>query len=759
MKKTFTKIVALCSFLFSGTLMAQLTPEVLYYNFNGSGTTVPNLASAPPPGTATANIMGGVTQGGSSICNGTLIGTGVTSTTDYLNTGWAPNLGTGAWTISFRSENITPSATLFYIFGDGNTASFRCFTNGVAGANNWILRGGGLTDILITGGATVAPHMNTWVYDPTLNQVRAYRDGVLVNTVAQTAPNLTGAGPFKVMGYNANVGSPLNGHLDEYRVYSRALTPAEITQLYNPFVPSGFLGSDISFCQGDSVALSLAWPSSTVLWSTGSTTSSTWVNSGGPVTVAISGACGSGMDTVIASLLNTSSSTLAASSCSGSYTAPSGAVYSTSGTYMDTIPNMAGCDSIITINAVIGNTTTASFSASACGMYTAPSGAMYMSSGTIMDTIANMSGCDSVMTINVTINSATSSTMSATACDMYTAPSGATYISSGVYMDTIANMMGCDSVITIQLSISNSTSSSMTASACGMYTAPSGAMHSASGTIMDTIPNMAGCDSIITIQLTINSATNSSTGAAACDSYTAPSGAVFTTSGLFNDTITNAAGCDSIIQINLVITYSTTSSMNATACNSYTAPSGAVYTSSGTVTDIIPNAAGCDSTITIALLITPLDTTVVPFGIGGLQAVQTGASYQWIDCGTGLAVAGATSQQFVPSANGYYSLAITNGSCSDTSSCYPAFPIGIEENFGGQVSFYPNPNTGNFVINLGATYDDVIVVITDVAGRVVYSQVNNSASTIAVQLDAAAGVYVVNIVSGANQTTMKLIKE
>lgn len=126
MKKTFTNAFCLLSILFSGTLFAQLTPEVLYYDFNGSGTTVPNLASAPPPGTATANIMGGVTQGGSSICNGTLIGTGVSSTTDYLNTGWAPNLGTGAWTISIRSENITASATLFYIFGDINTASMRC---------------------------------------------------------------------------------------------------------------------------------------------------------------------------------------------------------------------------------------------------------------------------------------------------------------------------------------------------------------------------------------------------------------------------------------------------------------------------------------------------------------------------------------------------------------------------------------------------------------------------------------------------------
>ncbi len=741
-----------------GTLFAQLTPEVLYYDFNGSGNTVPNLASAPPPGTATANIMGGITQGGSAICQGTLIGTGVTSTTDYLNTGWAPNLGTGAWTISFRSENITPSATLFYIFGDANTASFRCFTNGVAGANNWILRGAGLTDVLITGGATVASHMNTFVYDPTLNQVRAYLDGVLVNTVAQTAPNLTGTGPFKVMGYSANVGSPLNGHLDEYRIYSRALTPSEITTLYNGTV-YGFLGADVSFCSGGSVALTSSATANNYAWSTGAITNSISATAGGVYTLTITGTCASGIDTISVTENLPTTSSLSPSTCSGTYTAPSGAVYTASGTYYDTIPNSIGCDSIITITATIGNTTAGSIGPVSCGPYTAPSGAVLSTSGLFYDTIPNSSGCDSIITINLVVNSPTSSAISASVCDMYMAPSGAMYTSSGVYMDTIPNMAGCDSVITIQLTVSNSTTSSMSVSTCGSYTAPSGAVYTSSGTIMDTIANAAGCDSVMTIQLTINTATFTQIGGMACDSYTAPSGAVYTTSGLFNDTIVNAAGCDSIIQINLVVLNSTTSAMNITSCGPYTSPSGAVYSASGTYMDTISNAAGCDSVIAIGLQITTLDTTVTTWGPGGLQAVQSGATYQWIDCATGIAVAGATSQQFLPSFNGYYSLAVSIGNCTDTSSCYPAFPIGIDENFGGQISFYPNPNTGSFVLTLGGTYSDITVIITDLAGRTVFSQITNSASTINVQLDAPAGVYLMNIVSGDNQATMKVIKE
>ncbi|MCH2022805.1 MAG: T9SS type A sorting domain-containing protein, partial [Saprospiraceae bacterium] len=38
------------------------------------------------------------------------------------------------------------------------------------------------------------------------------------------------------------------------------------------------------------------------------------------------------------------------------YTAPSGAIYTVSGIYNDTIPNAAGCDSIITIDLTLGFT-------------------------------------------------------------------------------------------------------------------------------------------------------------------------------------------------------------------------------------------------------------------------------------------------------------------------------------------------------------------------------------------------------------------
>ncbi|MEO8149242.1 MAG: SBBP repeat-containing protein [Bacteroidia bacterium] len=139
-----------------------------------------------------------------------------------------------------------------------------------------------------------------------------------------------------------------------------------------------------------------------------------------------------------------------------SYTSPSGNnTWTTSGIYKDTIPNAQGCDSIITIKLVIYTNTTSTVLVNACNSYTSPSGNYtWNTSGTYMDTIANAGGCDSVITINLTIKTSSASSQNITACDNYTSPSGNyNWASSGTYMDTIPNALGCDSIITISLTI------------------------------------------------------------------------------------------------------------------------------------------------------------------------------------------------------------------------------------------------------------------------------------------------------------------
>jgi hypothetical protein len=200
---------------------------------------------------------------------------------------------------------------------------------------------------------------------------------------------------------------------------------------------------------------------------------------------------------------NSTSSNITEVVC-GNYTAPSGMVYSMSGTYQDTIQNATNCDSIIIINLTVNNSTSSNITEVVCGNYTAPSGMIYSMSGTYQDTIQNATNCDSIITISLTVNNSTSSNITEVVCGNYTAPSGMVYSMSGTYQDTIQNATNCDSVITINLTVNNSISSNITEVVCGNYTAPSGMVYSMSGTYQDTIQNATNCDSIITINLTIS---------------------------------------------------------------------------------------------------------------------------------------------------------------------------------------------------------------------------------------------------------------
>lgn len=365
--------------------LAQPIPELLFYQFDGAGTTVPNMATNPPAGTATATIMGGVTQGSTGLCGGALIGTGTAASSDYLNTGYVTALPT-SWTISFWTKDFGPSSTLYYIFGDNSAGSFRCFTNGVAGADNWILRGTGITDVLINGGATVAPHVCTYVYDGTTNNIYGYLDGTLVNTVAQTgAVAVSGTGPFKVMGYSTNVGAPSGGLMDEFRLYDRALSPAEVLELQSP---GGASTEVVNACD------SYFWAADNNTYTTTGTYSTTVVGANGcdsvlTLELTVNTSVVGGTDTIV--------------TCDSYNWAVNGMDYIATGIYTDTLSTVLGCDSLVMLNLTINTSTTSTITEAAIDSYTAPSGAVYTSSGTYTDIIPNAAGCDSTITINLTV--------------------------------------------------------------------------------------------------------------------------------------------------------------------------------------------------------------------------------------------------------------------------------------------------------------------------------------------------------------------
>ena len=94
----------------------------------------------------------------------------------------------------------------------------------------------------------------------------------------------------------------------------------------------------------------------------------------------------------------------------------------------------------------------------ACDNYSWVDGNTYTSSNNSATyTTTNAVGCDSIITLNLTITNSTSSTDVQTACNSYTWIDGNTYTSSNnTATFTTTNTAGCDSVITLDLTIENS---------------------------------------------------------------------------------------------------------------------------------------------------------------------------------------------------------------------------------------------------------------------------------------------------------------
>lgn len=449
-------------------------------------------------------------------------------------------------------------------------------------------------------------------------------------------------------------------------------------------------------------------------------------------------------------------STITETAC-GSYTSPSGDVFTLSGTYTSTIPNSIGCDSIITINLTVNPLVTANIVAEACESYTSPSGEVYTTSGTYNDTIPSSSGCPIAIIIDLTINESSASTTEEVACGSYTWTNGTTYTVSGVYTQTLTNAAGCDSIATLDLTINQPSESTTTVSVCAPYVWTNNVEYTSSGTYTQTLTNAVGCDSIATLVLTVGAPTSSTTTISSCTPYTWTDGNEYGFSGTYTQTLTNAAGCDSVATLELTINSGSVSIEIIEACGSYTwAENGETYTESGMYSEIYTNAAGCDSIISIDLTIEDFNVVAINNGNATLTASE-GATFVWIDCATNTAIPGATAQFYSATQNGSYAVVATSASgCVDTSDCVVIGNVGIEDLANNAiVVVYPNPTAGDVTVTFSS--NTATVVVTDAHGKLVRTEQIQSGGTIALGNE-QRGVYFLQVTTEIGSTMHRIVK-
>ena len=210
-----------------------------------------------------------------------------------------------------------------------------------------------------------------------------------------------------------------------------------------------------------------------------------------------------------------------------------------------------------------------------------------------------------------------------------------------------------------------------------------------------------------------------------------------------NDGGGSAAGHARIFSCN------TFSTVSPDLCNkSYTSPSGKyTWDTSGTYYDTLTNTGGCHTIITIHLSITTIDTTVTINGTT-LMAGQNGATYQWLDCANSYApIAGATNQWFVPTTSGSYAVAITRGSCSDTSDCHTVVMAGVgDASETLRLNIQPNPSDGRFILT-AKEKGKLSYTVRDITGKILHRGAITTPRLTLDLRDRPAGLYIFEVTS------------
>ena len=165
----------------------------------------------------------------------------------------------------------------------------------------------------------------------------------------------------------------------------------------------------------------------------------------------------------------------------------------------------------------------------------------------------------------------------------------------------------------------------------------------------------------------------------------------------------------------------------------------------GTITYVITgsNTTGCSNTDQVEITVIPLpDTSVIWTGFSA-TANNTNATYQWINCTTGLPVPGETNQTFA-NYDGYFAVEVSENGCIDTSGCFLLSTVSIQEHKNLIFNVYPNPATNKLFVDFQYPVQAEILLF-DPAGRIAHSSTISGTSWHADLPNLAPGIYILQV--------------
>lgn len=199
----------------------------------------------------------------------------------------------------------------------------------------------------------------------------------------------------------------------------------------------------------------------------------------------------------------------------------------------------------------------------------------------------------------------------------------------------------------------------------------------------------------------------------------------------------------------------------STAENSQTILAGTSGAYDVTVTDPL----GCSASDTINVTIVNLSTSIS--AVPPMVCLDDGAvMLSGTPSGGTFSGPGVSGNTFVPMNAGAGAHTISyvytdSLGCSDSDSisvmvdlCMGADELPLSQ----AINVYPNPNNGIFTLNVLATTGEMLIEVTDVSGRVVYSSIQNNVnagSALLINMENEAnGLYLMKVTAGGQQTVI-----
>ncbi len=564
-----------------------------------------------------------------------------------------------------------------------------------------------------------------------------------------------------------------------------ASTSRSLTISYTPPPTVTATASNNTVCNGYPVTLT-ATGATTYVWSNGITNNTPFIPAS-TTTYYVTGSLNncSNTDSITITVLQNSARAIAASICPGQTYLFDGVFYNAAGIYRDTLPNAAGCDSVITLTLSIKPTTSSAITASVCpGQPYSFNGQNLTTAGTYKDTLINAAGCDSIITLTLSIKQASAATIARVICSgqLYSF-NGSTLNTTGVYHDTLVNAAGCDSVISLNLTVLQPQQTSIQATICaGQVYNFNGNLLSAPGIYTDTLTAFNTCDSIITLTLAVENSISTSLNAGICagQSYLF-NGNLISLAGTYTDTLQVTGGCDSIVTLNLSVytlpDASITITGNTTFCQGDSAElsvlsgsnyfwnteentSSIVVKQSGTYAVIVTNNDNCSAS-SDSIIITALSLPTAPV-ITRIQDTlfSTAANnYQWYVNQS--AINGATEDKLALTQSGDYYVEITDtAGCQNKSQILNVNGVQINDIVSGyNFEFYPNPNQGQITVK--HSYNGYLnLQVVNALGMIAKSlRIQNPVAVLNIN-ELAKGVYWLVATNGNNERkVLKMVKD